>query len=278
MKIGIIGLGLIGGSMAKAVKTRTAHEVYAFDIDKETMMLARLCGAMDAVLTQEEIPSCDIILLALRPGAAVKWISDNASYVSEKTIVVDLCGVKRDVCSKIAPIAGKYGFSYIGGHPMAGKERGGFVNSSPDLFAGASMILTPDERTDMTLLETLKTFFTDIGFASLTFSTPDEHDRIIAYTSQLAHITSSAYVKSPEAQRRRGFSAGSFRDMTRVAHLDEDMWTELFLSDADYLEEQLDILIDNLSEYRDALRDRDEDRLRALLRDGKEKKSTAGGN
>lgn len=278
MKIGIIGLGLIGGSMAKAVKTRTAHEVYAFDIDKETMMLARLCGAMDAVLTQEEIPSCDIILLALRPGAAVKWISDNASYVSEKAIVVDLCGVKRDVCSKIAPIAGKYGFSYIGGHPMAGKERGGFVNSSPDLFVGASMILTPDERTDMTLLETLKTFFTDIGFASLTFSTPDEHDRIIAYTSQLAHITSSAYVKSPEAQRRRGFSAGSFRDMTRVAHLDEDMWTELFLSDADYLEEQLDILIDNLSEYRDALRDRDEDRLRALLRDGKEKKSTAGGN
>ena len=140
------------------------------------------------------------------------------------------------------------------------------------------MILTPDKRTDMQLLETLKAFFLDIGFAGLTFSDPEEHDRIIAFTSQLAHIVSSAYVKSPEAQKRRGFSAGSFQDMTRVARLDEDMWTELFLDDADYLTDELDILIGHLQEYADALKSKDAEHLRALLRDGREKKATAGGN
>ena len=161
---------------------------------------------------------------------------------------------------------------------MAGRERGGFTSATDDLYVGASMILTPDARTDMVLLDTLKNFFLDIGFARLTFSNPEEHDRIIAFTSQLAHIVSSAYVKSPEAQRRRGFSAGSFRDMTRVARLDEDMWTELFLDDSDYLTRELDVLIQNLTAYADALKAKDAETLRALLKEGKDLKATAGGN
>jgi prephenate dehydrogenase len=278
MNVGIVGLGLIGGSMAKCVKTRTAHTVWGIDLDEETMTLARLSGAIDGALTDENLPLCDLVLIAICPAAAVNWVRGNASLVTKSAILVDLCGVKRGVCAAIAPIAKERGFAYIGGHPMAGRERGGFVNSAVDLFSGASMILTPDKQTDMRMLETLKAFFLDIGFAGLTFSTPDEHDRIIAYTSQLAHLVSSAYIKSPEAQRRRGFSAGSFKDMTRVAHLDETMWTELFLDDADYLAEQLEILIQNLNEYRDALEARDATRIKSLLKDGREKKAAAGGN
>ena len=278
MNVGIVGLGLIGGSMAKSIKARTAHTVWGVDLNHETMTLARLCGAIDAPLTEENLPQCDILLIAIRPAAAIEWVKRHAPLISKSAIVVDLCGVKRVVVAGIAPVAEQYGFAYIGGHPMAGKERGGFTSATDDLYVGASMILTPDKRTDMQLLETLKTFFLDIGFAGLTFSDPEEHDRIIAYTSQLAHIASSAYVKSPEAQRRRGFSAGSFRDMTRVARLDEDMWTELFLDDADYLTDELDILIGHLQEYADALKSKDAERLRALLRDGREKKATAGGN
>ena len=278
MNIGIVGLGLIGGSMAKSIKARTAHTVYGIARSEETLMMARMCGAIDAPLTDETLPQCDLILIAIRPGAAIEWIRRHAELISKSAVVVDMCGVKRVVVDGIAPIAEQYGFAYIGGHPMAGKERGGFTSATEDLYVGASMILTPDKRTDMQLLEMLKAFFLDVGFANLTFSTPDEHDRIIAYTSQLAHIVSSAYIKSPEAQRRRGFSAGSFRDMTRVARLDEDMWTELFLDDTDYLTKELDILIENLSEYADALKAKDADRLRALLKDGKEKKATAGGN
>jgi len=278
VNVGIVGLGLIGGSMAKSIKIRTAHTVWGVDLDAETMTLARLSGAIDGALTRENLPNCDLVLVAIRPAAAIRWVSENADLIAKKAIVVDLCGVKRGVCEQLAPIAKQHGFAYIGGHPMAGRERGGFVSSSEELFTGASMILTPDQNTDMRMLETLKAFFTDIGFAGLTFSTPEEHDRIIAYTSQLAHLVSSAYVKSPEAQRRRGFSAGSFRDMTRVAHLDEAMWTELFLDDADYLTEQLTILIDHLNEYREALSAHDAEKLQALLKDGREKKATAGGN
>ena len=278
MNIAIIGLGLIGGSMAKSIKNRTAHTVWGADLNSETMTMARMCGAIDAPLTEENLPQADLVLVAIRPGAAIEWVRQHADRIAKSAILVDLCGVKRTVVAAIAPIAEQYGFAYIGGHPMAGRERGGFTASTEDLYVGASMILTPDKRTDMRLLETLKAFFLDLGFAGLTFSTPEEHDRIIAFTSQLAHIVSSAYVKSPEAQRRRGFSAGSFQDMTRVARLDEDMWTELFLDDEDFLTKELDELIGHLTDYRNALRDKDAQRLHDLLKEGRELKATAGGN
>jgi len=278
MNIAVIGLGLIGGSLAKGIKARTSHAVYGCDINDETMLLARLSGAIDGELNDENLPQCSIILVALRPADTIKWVRDNAVRISPDAALIDMCGVKRAVCAPLAEIAAKHGFAYIGGHPMAGKERGRFINAADTLFVGAPMILTPDGRTTPQLLETLEKLFTDIGFARMVYTTPDEHDRIIAYTSQLAHIASSAYIKSPEAQRQRGFSAGSYRDMTRVAHLDEDMWTELCMDNADYLTEQAELLAAHLQEYIGALRNRDEERLRGLFRDGREKKATAGGN
>lgn len=277
MNIAIIGLGLIGGSLAKSAKFKTGHKVCGFDLDKETMTLARLCGAIDGPLTEENLSEQDLILIALRPCSAIEWTARNGALISSDATVVDMCGVKRAVTCEMSALAEKHGFSYIGGHPMAGRERGGFVNSSAELFDGADMILTPDEKTNMTMLEKLKAFFLDLGFAALTFAKPEEHDRIIAYTSQLAHITSSAFIKSPDALLRRGFSAGSFRDMTRVALLDEDMWTELFLNNDDNLLFQLDILIEHLQEYRQALAAKDAQALRALLKDGREKKALSGG-
>ena len=278
MNIGIIGLGLIGGSLAKSIKAQTAHSVFGIDLDNETMTLARLCGAIDGVLDKDTVSGCDLLFLALSPQAAIDWVKDNAKEISKSATVIDMCGVKRVVCKELSAVAEENGFAYIGGHPMAGKERGGFVNSSDDLFNGASMILTPDEKTDIAMLEQLKAFFTDLGFSNITFTTPEEHDSIIAYTSQLAHITSSAYVKSATAQVRQGFSAGSFKDMTRVARLDEVMWTELFLDNADHLSRELEGLIEHLNEYLAALKSGDADTLRQLLKDGKEKKATAGGN
>ena len=279
MNIAIIGLGLIGGSYAKATKSRTLHNVYGFDLDQEVMMFARMTGAIDKALTDELLESCDLVITALRPGAAIRWTTEHAQQLGKAhCILVDICGVKRAVVGKMAEIAQKSGFRYIGGHPMAGKEQGGFVNASESLFDGASMILTPDANTDLPTLEMLKNYFTDIGFAHLTFSTPDEHDRIIAYTSQLAHIVSGAYVKSPTAQKRRGFSAGSFRDLTRVARLDEDMWTELMLDNRDYLADELRVLIENLKPYLEALEANDAEKLRECLREGRILKASAGGN
>lgn len=278
MTVGIVGLGLIGGSLAKSAKDRTGHTVYGVDMESETNTMARMSGAIDGSLNEHNLPWCDLILLAIRPKDAVAWVETHARMISTSAIVVDMCGVKRDVCAKIAPIARKYGFAYVGGHPMAGRERNGFTASTSDLFMDSYMILTPNERTEASHLETLKNFFTDLGFSGLTFTNPEEHDQIIAYTSQLAHVVSSAYVKSPTAPKRRGFSAGSFRDMTRVARLDETMWTELFLDNADNLETELNVLIENLQKYAAALKDRDADALCALLKDGREKKAAVGGN
>lgn len=278
MNVGIVGLGLIGGSMAKSVKTRTLHTVWGADIDSETMTLARLCGAIDRPLTDENLADCDLLLLALAPRSVVSWVQEHAERIARKTVVIDLCGIKRAVCQELAPLARQHGFTYVGGHPMAGLERSGFVNAQPDLFTGSSMILMKGPETDIQLLDRLKAFFTDVGFASLTFTTPEEHDRIIAYTSQLAHVVSSAYVRSPEALERRGFSAGSFRDMTRVARLDETLWTELLMDNRDFLVGQIGTLIDNLNGYLDALKSDDAERLKALLKEGREKKAQAGGN
>ena len=277
MTVGIVGLGLIGGSFAKAYHA-AGWRVLGYDRDESVLAFTQLADAVDEPLTMDNIGTCELVLLCVRPLAAVEYLRQAAPHIGGKPVVIDCCGTKRVVCAAAFPLAKEYGFTYLGGHPMAGRERGGFTAATDSLYVGASMILTPDKRTDMQLLETLKAFFLDIGFASLTFSDPEEHDRIIAFTSQLAHIVSSAYVKSPEAQKRRGFSAGSFQDMTRVARLDEDMWTELFLDDADYLTDELNILIGHLQEYADALKSKDAEHLRALLRDGREKKATAGGN
>jgi len=278
MTVGIVGLGLIGGSMAKSIKSRTLHTVFGVDLDQETMLFAKLCGAVDGTLEHEKLSECDLILVALRPGAAVKWMQEHYGMIASSAVVIDLCGIKRAVTQPLLAMAEAAGFTYIGGHPMAGKERGGFVNSTDSLYVGASMILTPVQKTDIGLLETLKAFFTDLGFAGVTITTPEEHDRIIAYTSQLAHVVSNAYVRSPEALRRRGFSAGSFRDMTRVARLDEDMWTELMMDNRDFVVKELDILLEHLQEYRLALENEDADAFRALLKEGRERKAAAGGN
>ena len=156
MTVGIVGLGLIGGSMAKSIKARTAHTVFGCDLDQETMMMARMCGAIDAPLTAEKLKECDLVLVAIRPAAAVKWVKEHAEGIRRGAILVDLCGVKRAVVRELAPVAEQYGFAYIGGHPMAGRERGGFTAATDSLYVGASMILTPDKRTAMQLLETLK--------------------------------------------------------------------------------------------------------------------------
>ncbi len=278
MKIGIVGLGLMGGSIAKSVKARTSHTVYATDINEETMLLARLCGAYDAPLSDENIGECDLVIVALSPSAAISWARENASKMAKGTIISDICGVKRAVVPAFSEIAEKNRLFYVGTHPMAGKERGKFQNSSDDLFVGASMILVADKNTPMQAMETLSILATDIGFARNVFSGADDHDRIIAYTSQLPHIISSAYIKSPEAQLNRGFSAGSFKDLSRVALLDETMWTELFMSNDDYLIEQLDIIAENLQKYITALKSRDAEALKELLKEGRELKSSAGGN
>lgn len=266
--VGVVGLGLIGGSTAKAIKENTDCRIFAFDISEEAMNSAYSSGVISGKLTPDTIPDCDLIFIAITPQKIIDWVKENAEYISSDTILIDLCGVKRIVMDVLIPISLEYGFKYIGGHPMAGKEVAGFSNSTPDLFKNASMILAPLPQTERCDLEALKTFFLQIGFGTVVVSDKNEHDKIIAYTSQLAHITSSAYIKSPTSRSYLGFSAGSYKDMTRVARLDPKMWSELCMDNADNLENELSQLISNLNEYLDALREKDREKLRELFDEG----------
>ena len=269
MKIGIVGLGLIGGSLAMSIRRHTEHTVFGYDIDPEVLLRAKAMEAIHDELTPEVLPACDIVLVALYPELCAQYILKHRDDFGDRTLVIDCAGVKRHVCRQVVPVASQHRWHFIGGHPMAGREFSGFTHARGDLFDNASMILCPAPDVDIVTRERAKAFFLEAGFKMVRFCTPEAHDQMIAYTSQLAHVVSGAYVKNPLAKTHKGFSAGSFLDMTRVARMNESMWTELFLENADLLLPALDDLISRLSEYRDALTSGDPAQLEPVLREGR---------
>ena len=272
--VALIGLGLIGGSMAKAITHFTSATVLGYDRDPQVLQQALENGAIQKIGAPEDLLSCDLILLALYPQDSVSFVQTHVEYIRKNTVVVDLCGVKTVVCRPLFPFAREHGFFFVGGHPMAGREVSGFSNSDEHLFSGASMLLVPDDSTPSELLVDLDRFFHSLGFGKVVHTTPENHDQMIAYTSQLAHVVSSAYIKSPTSQKHQGYSAGSFRDLTRVAKLNETMWSELFLENREPLLEEIDTIIIHLQEYRDAIEKNDRKTLTRLLKEGREMKES----
>jgi prephenate dehydrogenase len=262
MKIGIVGLGLIGGSVAKALKKAGKYDIAGVDIDAKTEEEALSSGAIGSV---GGIDACDVVYVCLHPADTVQYLLGND--FKPGAVLTDVCGVKRLVMERVSGQLREKGYLFAGSHPMAGKERGGFANSDAGLFSGASYILVRDEHTDPKALSLLSTLALDMGFARVTRSTPDEHDRMIAYTSQLAHVVSNAYVKNP-LSGQKGFSAGSFEDLTRVARLDHALWAELFLENSEYICAEIDTLLAHIGEIRDAVRQKNGRLLRSLLEDG----------
>jgi len=275
MKIAVAGLGLIGGSLAKGFM-EAGEEVLGCDLDGVTMARARLENAVSDELTKENIGSCEYIFIALYPEATVKFMEEYSPFISKGTTVIDCGGTKREICEKGFMLAKKYGYRFMGGHPMAGTQFSGFKYSRASMFQNASMILVPDKNETIETLERIKKTLVKIGFKSVTVSTAEEHDRIIAYTSQLAHVVSNAYVKSPNSRVHKGFSAGSYRDLTRVAKLNPDMWTELFMENGDNLCFEIDNIIAELQKYSDAIKRGDKEMLRTLLDEGSKIKESIG--
>lgn len=269
MNIGIVGLGLIGGSFAKVLSKNDKYTVYAYDIDKTTLHYAMMTGAVRHELSSDNIGECEFLIISLYPEATVKYLRDNAEKISKNTIVIDTAGTKRSICEAGFRLAEEHGFIFVGGHPMAGTQFSGFKHARETLFNNATMVVTPKRDEDLHVLDRVKSLMLDCGFAKLNITDADTHDELIAFTSQLAHVVSNAYVKSPAALSHKNFSAGSYRDLTRVARLNEDMWTDLFLDNRDNLLHELDIIIENLQKYRDALDSSDETELKSLLREGR---------
>lgn len=268
MKVGIVGLGLIGGSLAKAY-SRSGAQVYGCDLDEVVLGFARLSGILAGELNEETIPQCDLILIVLYPKASMEYLEKIAPMIPSSCMVIDCCGTKEKICALGFSLAERYGFTFVGGHPMAGTQYSGFAHSQIDMFEGASMIVVPPKSDDILLLDRIKKLMQPAGFAHITVTTAEHHDAVIAYTSQMAHLVSNAYVKSPRAQMHKGYSAGSYADLTRVAWLNEGMWTELFLENREHLLEEVDLMIARLQEYRGALEQNDAQELQRLLAEGR---------
>ena len=275
MNIGVVGLGLIGGSIAKSAKKNTKFKVYGYDIDPATVKKAIAEGSIDGELTEKRISICDYIFIPLYPEAVIKFVEKYASLFKDGATVIDCAGVKRSVCEKCFAIAENYNFSFVGGHPMAGTQFSGFENSKDTMFYNAPFVLTPKENEDILILANAREVIMQLGFGRVSVMTPQKHDKLIAFTSQLAHVVSNAFVKSPSALERKGISAGSYKDLTRVAYLNENMWTELFIDNKDNLIFELDNIIAELQKYSDALKCDDAQTLKNLLREGKEAKIKA---
>ncbi len=277
MTVGICGLGLIGGSMAKAYK-EVGHTVLGYDKDVATLGYASLAGIIDGTLEDEKIRECDIVFIALYPQAAIEYLIRIAPLTQPgKTVVMDLCGTKKQICDIGFKLAADHCFTFVGGHPMAGTQYSGIKYAKATLFKNAPMVIVPQVCDDIYFLAKIKALLAPAMFGRVTVTTAEEHDTMIAFTSQLAHVVSNAYVKSPTAQNHKGFSAGSYKDMTRVAWLNENMWTELFLENKQPLLNEIDTIIASLSEYRDAIKNNDSDTLRSLLRDGRVAKEKVDG-
>ena len=276
MTVGILGLGLIGGSLARAY-SKAGHSVLACEKDRDMLAFAKLAGAVAGELTSDSVPSCDLILLAIYPAGSAAWLEKNGHLIRKDALVMDCCGTKTEICARCFPIAEKHGFTFIGGHPMAGSHTSGFKYSRSNLFQGAPMVLVPERFDDIQLLQWAKDMLAPCKFGSFSVTNAQEHDRMIAFTSQMPHIVSNAYIKSPTALSHKGFSAGSYKDLTRVAWLNPQMWAELFLDNRDNILYELDYYIESLKAYREAVSNQDMESLVKLLEEGKNRKEQVDG-
>lgn len=272
INIGIVGLGLIGASFAKSAKKNIDAKIYGYDIDRNVTEYALLSGVIDDKLNEETLALCDSVFICLYPDACVDYVRKNGKCFKKDAIVLDCAGVKRSVCTPCFEVAKQEGFHFIGGHPMAGTQYSGIKYAKDTMFHNACFVLVPKHYEDVEIINKAREIVLSVGFSRVSVMTPERHDELIAYTSQLAHVVSNAYVKSPSAKNHKGISAGSYKDLTRVAYLNENMWTELFMDNKDNLLREIDYIIKSLAEYADALRAGDEEKLKALLIEGKKAK------
>lgn len=265
LKIVIVGMGLIGGSIAKALRLGTGHAVFGMDTDENVLLDACSCGAIDGKAGPEELQSADVVYLCVYPEAALQFAREYGPKLKENCVLTDACGIKREICAGMGQLEKPGRYVFVAGHPMAGKELSGFAASDAGIFAGASYLVAPCSAPEWAV-ERVAGLAIDMGFGQIVMTTPEQHDRVIAFTSQVPHVLACSYVMSPRCREHKGFSAGSYRDVSRVANINDVLWSRLFLDNRDALTTELDELIKNIGLFREAVSGGDEKRLRELLR------------
>lgn len=275
MNILVVGLGLIGASFAKTLKKNTAHHILGWNRTETVTQRALEEGVIDETGSLEEIiPKADITVINFYPAAIPEFIKNNRHLFKKNSIVTDSCGIKTKICRELEKE--NFDFYFIGAHPMAGREVSGYDNSLPTLFDNASFICTPTEDIPQNKTDALVGLAHEMGFARTVVTTPEHHDEMIAFTSQIAHVLACSYVLSPLAPNHPGYSAGSYRDVSRVARINADMWTELFIDNKEPLVREIDDLVSNLMKFKYCIVNEDAKQLHDLMEKGKRIKEEIG--
>lgn len=275
MNVLICGLGLIGASLAKTLKKNTDHTVLGWNRTPSVTEKALRDGVIDRSGNIEDLMAeADITFVNFYPDAIVPFILEHKDCFKRDSIVTDSCGIKTKICREMEQQ--KLNFYFIGAHPMAGREVSGYDNSLDNLFDNASFICTPKEGTPRVKTDALVGLAQQMGFARTVVTTPEHHDEMIAFTSQIAHVLACSYVLSPLAPGHAGYSAGSYRDVSRVARINAEMWTQLFLDNKEPLVREIDDLVSNLMRFKYNIVNGDGDALTALMKEGNRIKEEIG--
>ena len=264
MNILICGLGLIGASLAKTLKKNTDHTVLGWNRTSSVTEKALRDGVIDRTGDIDSLMAeADITFINFYPEAIVPFILEHKNSFKKDSIVSDSCGIKTKICRALEKE--KLDFYFIGAHPMAGREVGGYDNSLDTLYDKASFIVTPVDGTPRNKIDALVGLAQGMGFARTVVTTPEHHDEMIAFTSQIAHVLACSYVLSPLAPSHAGYSAGSYRDVSRVARINADMSADLFIDDKDALVREIDDLVSNLMQFKYNIVNEDSPALKDLM-------------
>ena len=273
-KILIVGLGLLGGSYAKALK-RFGFHISAITKDQASIDYAVKENIIDDGSTELDeglIGDADLVIFALYPHVFVKWIEDNQNLLKSGAIITDVTGVKRNIVYRIQDML-RSDLEFIAAHPMAGREVSGVENSTDKMFIGANYIVTPTERNTPEAIETCVELGRLLGFSNVTTLSPEEHDEMIGFLSQLTHCIAITLMTCNDKENMEKFTGDSFRDLTRIARINDLMWSELFVANKDVLLEQMNMFIDKFNELKAFLENEDIDGMRAIMRHSTERRA-----
>jgi len=267
MNITVVGLGLIGGSVARRLKGFNTCIITGMDINERSLLLAKRDNVIDIATldSAEAVRNADFVILCLYPQANVDFVKNNVNFFKAGAVITDVSGVKGYVIDEISGILPD-NVDFVGGHPMAGREVGGYESSTDTLFDHASYIITPTEKNKPESVALVRSFAEHIGCKHVVTTTPAEHDAIIAYTSQLMHVVAVALCDNPMIERSTYFSAGSLRDCTRVAVINEKMWSELFLENKAALYDRITEMQQSLENVKVALKNDDRCELETIMK------------
>ena len=264
MKIAIVGLGLIGASYASGL-TKKGHIVYGIDKDVKTIEYAinKKYIKEGFVESNEILSFVDLIILAIYPQAIIEFLSDNRKYFKSNQIITDVCGVKTSFINKATILAGKA--TYVSHHPMAGKEKIGIEYADHNIFKGANLLITPLEHTPIEAIKIIDSIARDLEFGRISVISPNRHDKMIGFTSQLTHAIAVSLVNSDKDDETINFIGDSYRDLTRIAMINSNLWSELFLENKKELLEHIEHFEKELNNLKSAIELNDKEKLNELF-------------